>query len=72
MGNNLTLDDFTKGGEILQNFSITDEELLLAIETTERTLAYLEGRGQFFGLVTFYLRLDLNRLNDYKSGRNLK
>jgi hypothetical protein len=52
--------------------SMSDTDLRVAIKGTEVALAYLEGRGRSFDLVTSVLRRDLSELEQYRDMRKHK
>lgn len=58
-----------KSGELATNLNFTDEELQIAIEGMELTLAYTMARGRGFDLVSDKLRLELNALLTYRDNR---
>jgi hypothetical protein len=60
-----------KEGGILMvtNPFYTNDQLTLAIETTNHALSYLQARGDYFGLVTTHLRHDLETLKSFQVAR---
>lgn len=67
------LDEIHRGGKIVLKSeaggSMSDDELRIAIKSTEVALAYLEGRGRSFDLATSVLRRDLSMLEQYRDMR---
>ena len=60
-----------QAGQIMNQFVFTDKELDLAIESTALCLAYLEGRGVKYTLVTTPIRQDLDMLHGFKESRKI-
>jgi len=65
-------EDFIKGSKLAESFSLSNDELDLAIETTECVFAYLNARGLSWHLATRALRADLNKLHGSRSARSVQ
>jgi hypothetical protein len=67
------LDEIKHGGKVVKDNeaggSINDDDLRIAIKSTEIALAYLEGRGRTFDLASAALRRDLSMLEQYRDMR---
>lgn len=68
----MTTEEMERGGRVSNYLQFTDEELSLAIKTTRLALAFLIGRGAFFGLATSKLASELTQLECFWENRKRK
>jgi len=56
-------------GYCTRNTSFSDEELDAIIEAETLVLAFCEGKGRSFDLVTTVIRLELNQMETFRQRR---
>lgn len=66
-----TVVDFAIAGRMCDQAWFSDDELEVAIDSTERVLSYLDARGDKWRLATSPLRNELARLKDWRTEREL-
>jgi len=65
----MTAKEIRDAASLVDNMQYSDVELDNIIEATELALSYLEGRGQYFGVVITHLRTDLENFERFKYHR---
>lgn len=61
----MTIEEMRRGAEITCQLDMTDEELALAIKTNALALAYIEGKGERWGLAITPLKYEKECLERY-------